>query len=291
MSRPLTTADFEPEQEIDLGRYAAALAARWWLALLGVLAGALVGYALALGGADVYRAQALVDLGSPQGPGGTGGAVQNPSLLVTTGREIARADDTVRRVAAETGLRRGKLRSGISAKPVTGGTGKAAATTLLQITVQGESRRKVALASNAIARVVVARVSPYVTTKIQGLKAQIAADAAELKTINALIAGELAQVGRPGVSPTVKLIALGNVSALEQRRATTREDSFDRKQALALAENVERPRLLERGVAGKTTARSGRNSAVVGAVIGLLLGLAAALAWDPVAAAVARRRT
>src|SRR5215210_8374148 len=104
MSRPLTSADLEPEQEIDLGRYAAALAARWWLALLGLVAGALVGWALALGGADVYRAQALIDLGSPQGPGGSGGAVQNPSSLVTTGREIARADRTISTVAAGTGL-------------------------------------------------------------------------------------------------------------------------------------------------------------------------------------------
>jgi hypothetical protein len=290
MSRPLTTADFEPEQEIDLGRYGAALAARWWLALLGLVAGALVGWALALGGADVYRAQALIDLGSPQGPAGTGGAVQNPSSLVTTGREIARADDTVRRVAAATGLPRTKLHSGISAKPVTGGTGKPTATTLLQITVKGESRRRVTLASNAIARIVVARVSPYVPTKIKYLKTQIADDRAEMATADGLRRAILEQLRRPGLSSTDKLIALTTLSGLEQRRASNRDSLFEHNQALALAENVERPRLLERGVAAKTTARSGRNSAVVGAVIGLLLGLAAALAWDPLASALARRR-
>jgi len=291
VARPAAPAEYEPEQEIDLGRYASALAARWWLALIGLVAGALIGYALALGGADVYRAQALVDLGSPQGPGGSGGAVQNPSVLVTTGREIARADQTVRSVAEAVGLRPGKLRSGISAKPVAGGTGRPTATTLMQISVKGESRRKVRLAANAIARIVVARVSPLVPRKIANLKQQIAADQDQLASLDRRIAEALALADRSGTSATDKLIALSQAGVWEQQRASLREGRFDRQQQLAQAETVERARLLERGVAAKTTARSNRNSAVVGGVIGLLLGLAAALLWDPVARALARRRS
>src|SRR5215210_1410231 len=240
MSRPLTAADFEPEQEIDLGRYATALAARWWLALLGLVAGALMGWALALGGADVYRAQALVDLGSPQGPGGSGGAVQNPSLLATKGREIARSDGTVRRVAEATGLRAGKLRSGIAAKPVTGGTGKATATTLLQISVKGDSRRKVTLAANAIARIIVARVSPYVPAKIALLKAENAADDRDLAALDKRISAILEFSTRSSASPTERLIAVTTIGALEQRRSTITEGHFNRDLQLALAENVER---------------------------------------------------
>jgi len=291
VARPAAPAEYEPEQEIDLGRYASALAARWWLALIGLVAGALIGYALALGGADVYRAQALVDLGSPQGPGGSGGAVQNPSSLVTTGREIARADETVRNVAEAVGLRPGQLRSGTSAKPVTGGTGKPTATTLMQISVKGESRRKVRLAANAIARIVVARVSPYVDDKIRLLRQQVAADEAALADLDRRIERTLALAGRSGASPTDKLVAVTSAGVLEQRRTAIQEERFDREVQLAQAENVERARLLERGVAAKTTARSNRNSAVVGGVIGLLLGLAAALVWDPVARALARRRS
>ena len=288
MSRPVRRVEFEPEDEVDLGRYATALAARWWLALLGLVAGAIVGFLLTIGGADVYRAHALVDLGSPQAPGG--GTVQGPSALVNRAREIARADETVHRVAAVVGLRPGQLRAGIAAKPVTSGTGKPTATTLLDVSVKGDSRRKVTLAVNDIARIVVVRVSPYVTSKIAGLRAQVTAERAEIASLTSRIDAATALTRRPGVSPTDKLIALSYAGTLEQRLSNARDDEFEHRQLLALAQNVERPTLLERGVAGKTTARSRRNSVVVGAVLGLLLGLVAALLWEPVAAAVARRR-
>jgi uncharacterized protein involved in exopolysaccharide biosynthesis len=45
--------------------------------------------------------------------------------------------------------------------------------------------------------------------------------------------------------------------------------------------------VISRAAASKTTARSHRNSTVVGALIGLILGGIAALLWDPV---VDRRR-
>jgi hypothetical protein len=47
---------------------------------------------------------------------------------------------------------------------------------------------------------------------------------------------------------------------------------------------IERPAVLTRGVPVRVTARSRRNSVVVGGFLGLVLGLIAALAWDPIAA-------
>ena len=46
--------------------------------------------------------------------------------------------------------------------------------------------------------------------------------------------------------------------------------------------------MVTRAAAVKSTAKSHRNSALVGALIGLLLGIAAALLWDPVAARMNR---
>ena len=51
------------EQEIDVRRYWSAIAARWWLPVLGLIAGAAIAYAVSLGGADVWRGNALVYLG------------------------------------------------------------------------------------------------------------------------------------------------------------------------------------------------------------------------------------
>jgi hypothetical protein len=283
-----TRVELEPEQEVDLGRYATALAARWWLAVLGIVAGAIAGYLLAIGGSDVYRAQALVDLGSPQAPGG--GVVENPSSLVTHGREVARSESTVRRVARSVGMRPGELRSGLSVQPVTS-AGRAAATTLLAITVRGDSRRSVAAAANALAEAVAAEgASPYVDTKIAELKTLISDAERELQSVDRRLDAALRVASARGASATERLIALSIAGTAEQRHATLLEQVSRRKIELALAENIERPSLVDRASAVKTTARSTRNSAVVGATIGLLLGLIAALAWEPVAAAVARRR-
>jgi uncharacterized protein involved in exopolysaccharide biosynthesis len=52
------------------------------------------------------------------------------------------------------------------------------------------------------------------------------------------------------------------------------------QQQLALALNVESAQLIERASAVKSTARSRRNSLLVGALIGLLLGGIAAIVAD-----------
>ena len=66
------------------------------------------------------------------------------------------------------------------------------------------------------------------------------------------------------------------------------QDQLSAQQLLVQAQQVERPALLARAAAVKTTARSRRNATVVGGFIGLILGLIAALTWEPL---VARRRS
>ena len=59
------------------------------------------------------------------------------------------------------------------------------------------------------------------------------------------------------------------------------DDQLQAKQLLVQAEEIERPNVLTRAAAVKTTARSRRNAVVVAAFLGLLLGLIAALVWEP----------
>ncbi len=61
------------------------------------------------------------------------------------------------------------------------------------------------------------------------------------------------------------------------------DDQLQAKQLLIQAQEVERPQVLTRAAAVKTTARSRRNSVVVAAFLGLILGLIAALVWEPLA--------
>ena len=72
--------DLDAEQEVDFARYGRTVAQRWWLLLVGLVAGAIVGYLLSLGGGTVYRAQSLVYLGQPIGPAGNAVATVNTNL-------------------------------------------------------------------------------------------------------------------------------------------------------------------------------------------------------------------
>src|SRR3954452_9116575 len=60
----MTTRTREPEldaeQEVDFGRYARAVATRWWLPVAGLVAGAIVGYLISLSGTQVWKASATV---------------------------------------------------------------------------------------------------------------------------------------------------------------------------------------------------------------------------------------
>ena len=95
------------EQEVDLRRYWSAVTARWWLPVLGLVAGAAIGYALSLGGSDVWRGNALVYLGQPVTP--SGAQVQSLSTNPAAAGEIAGSGAAQRRVERAVGLQRGEL--------------------------------------------------------------------------------------------------------------------------------------------------------------------------------------
>src|SRR3954464_14295521 len=83
--RPLP--DVDAEEELELGRYWSALAARWWLPVAGLIAGIVIGYLLSLGGHQVYQAKANVYLGQPLNPTGTG-PIQSLSTNPSTVKQV-----------------------------------------------------------------------------------------------------------------------------------------------------------------------------------------------------------
>ena len=275
------------DDEVDLGRYWASVAARWWLPLLGLVVGAIIGYLIAVGGGSTYRAQAVVSLGTPLAVGG--GILPSVQTNAAAVRQIVAAESTIERVARSVGLKPGQLRGKGAATPVGGGTtAKGVPNTLFAITVKAPSPRKAALAANELGRIVVQTISDqYVNPKIAALTEQVKADEAELASLDQRLAQEQALLG--SLSGAEKLAAIGIIGIAEQRRSVVTQDLLSTRPLLAQAKSVERGRVLTRAVGTKTTARSKRNSAVVGAFLGLLLGIAAALLWEPLAGRFARR--
>lgn len=277
------TADprYEGEAEVDLGKHVTAVATRWWLLLLGLVAGVLVALLVSVGGKDVYRASALLYPGQTLAPSGSS-AVQSLATNPTTIRQVVQSEAAVRRASNESGYTPpAKLRNKTSVQPVQGNVARLGQVQLYNIVVTGDAPRRTAAAANALADIVADRTSRYADAKIASLEEQIAAGEQELEGIEARVDATQAALDEPGLSTTEQLVLLNLIGLAEQRRTTVQTDVGTRQQLLALALEVERARVIERAVARKVTAQSRRNQLIVGGAIGLLLGLAAALAWAP----------
>ena len=285
LSSPLVTApappsrgpDPEAEQEVDFARYVRLLGARWWLLAAGVVAGAVIGYLVSLGGNQVYSAAATVYLGQPYSP--TGG---NPVITLQTNPssvgQVINSQSVANTVANLCHLKSAALfKKGISTQTVATGAATKAGTAaqvspLVKVSVQAKKGKVAACAANGLAAVVVKKLGGYPQAKIKNLEAQIAVDDADIQAFQTAIA-------KPGISDTNKLIL----------QTTLRSDQLDKTtnaQLLLLAKNVESPRLVTAAASNKITARSRRNTVVIGALIGLILGAIGALFWDRGAALI-----
>ena len=283
--------DVDAEEELELGRYWDALIARWWLPVAGLAIGIVIGYLLSVGGGQVYQAKSTVYLGQPLNPTGTG-QIQSLSTNPSTVKQVVLSPYWQHVAEQQAGLSSGSLRGHVSTQAVAGvaaALGRVGQNPLVNIVITGKKRAKIALAADALARIVVNQVSGrYVTTKIKNLQTNIKADKTELAGINQRVASLQAQV-QGATGSTIERLIIGNLIGLalqEQRQVI--DDLSQNQQLLALAQNVEQSKLITPARATKTTARSKRNSVLVGALIGLLLGIIAALLWEPTARLVRR---
>jgi capsular polysaccharide biosynthesis protein len=262
--------DPEAEQEVDFAKYVRLLGVRWWLLAAGVVAGAVIGYLVSLGGSQVYSATATVYLGQPYSPTG-GSVVNNPQTNPSAVATEVQSQAVQNAVANRCKTKASAFGKGISTQAIaTGASAKTGAqiNPLVKISVQAKKGKVAACAANALAQEAVKNLGTYATQKIANLKAHIAFDNEDIKTIQSAIAN-------PSISDTNKLIL----------QTTLRSDQLDKttnQQLLLLATGVESPRLWTHAASHKITARSRRNTVVIAALIGLILGALAALLWDSV---------
>jgi uncharacterized protein involved in exopolysaccharide biosynthesis len=291
MSTEGRAVELDGEDEVDLRSVWSRIAARWWLPLVGLVAGAILGVLVSVGGGDTYRAETLLYLGQPFTTSG-GGQIQSLATNPRTVSEIIRSQTALKRAAAASGLRLSQLRGHVSSQAVTSvGQGRNT-TPLVEIVVDAPAGAKAERAADSLARSVIGQVSTYVDRKVELLRRQIASGEAELTSIDARVAQAQAQLAAlqrdRSVSPSERLIAglslNQSIGFAEQRRATVQEDLYANQQLLSLAVNVEKSRIVQAASASRETATSRRNAAVVGGLLGLLLGALAALVADPVLA-------
>ncbi len=275
---PERPEELESESELDLGRIRGALAARWWMLVVGVIAGALIGYLVSLGGGGHYSAQAIVFLGQPLSPSGTS-PVQTLASNPTSIDEVVHAEANISRVAQSTGLSETRLRTSVVTQAIGGSLSRLGASRLIAVSVEGGPPAKIVRAANEFAHIVVVAVSSYTGTKIVGLKSQIASDNSEISSIDERLRAYDAAL--QGASLTEKLVILTQAGLAEQRRGIVEQDLTQSRDLLSLAQNVEASRIVIPAAAVKSPGRSHRNAVLIGAVLGLLVALLAVLFWEP----------
>ena len=197
MSRPAPQPELDAEREVDLGRAAGAIAQRWWLPLVGLVVGLVIGWAMAVGSTQVYRASALMYTGFPLAVGG--GPLPGVNSAPATVRQLIQSDEVVQRVATVSGLRPGQVRSGTSLSTPSGGRGVQAQT--LTITVRGPARRRVRLAANELARIVSNRLGRFVDGKISNYERQVSSQQAALDALSRSIDETTRAAARPPARP------------------------------------------------------------------------------------------
>ena len=274
LSSPVVATAFDPEseQEVDFARYGRMLASRWWLVAAGVVAGALIGFLVSLGGGKVYSATATIYLGQPYNPLATAPVLTlqtNPSAV----RQIVTADAVDQKVATQCKTSPESFRKGISTQSVAaaGASAKglgAQINPLVTVTVQAMKGKVAACAANGLVRVAVTTLGAYPEEKIKFFEKRIAQDNQAIQGINAALAD-------PAVIQTDKYL-------LQQRLQIPQTDLTTTSQLLFFAKQVEMPKVTIQAAARQVSAQSPRNTVLIAALIGLILGVLGALLWDRV---------
>ena len=287
--------DLEAEQEIDLGRIWRSTLARWWLPVLGLVVGAIVGLLVAVSSGNHYKATTEVYLGQPLGPG-QASPITSVSTVLGQASFLIANEASIRHAAAKSGLKPAQLRQNLSSRPILGITGSKLGTAapLLAITVSGGSRAKIAKGANALADVVVANLAKYPVQKLASLQVQATRDKQRLaqttQQLQAALAGQQNVYKDKTLSPTDKLVAIinfnGVINASSAQQNNLQLDLTQTQQQIASLKNIEMPAVVSPAVAVNTGGASRRSGVLIGAIIGFVIGLLAAILWDPIARTV-----
>lgn len=266
--------DPEAEQEVDFSRYVRLIAVRWWLLAAGLVAGAVIGYLVSLGGAQVYSASATIYLGQPYSASGN---IQLQTLQTnpSTVNAIVHSESVVGAVAADCKAKAGEFRNGISTQSVAGSLSKNGQNPIVKLSVESRKAKVAACAANGLAHRVVDRTAFFAKQKIANFRRQISGDEKDVNTIKSGLASSQ-------VTTTDKLLFQLQLRQIQQ-------DELAATQLLLQAEQVEAPQVLTPAASQRVTARSRRNTVVVAALIGLVLGALLALFWDRIGPRLARR--
>src|SRR4051812_2553056 len=96
--------EFDVERDVDFGRYWRAVVQRWWLVLIGLVLGAIVGFGATVGGGHGYEATTIVYLGQPYAPGGVA-PIQSLPTRLTFMDQLLHSRAWTQKIGAQVGIK------------------------------------------------------------------------------------------------------------------------------------------------------------------------------------------
>jgi len=283
MSGDRPPADLEAEREIDLRSWLDALRSRWWIAVAGFVVGAVIGGVYSLSGGSTYVATAFIAPGQAFNPSGS-----SPVLTYLTSQaainKLATSAAALEYASARAGVPLGKLRGNVSTSAVNQQTGANQSSTtqrnavLVSIQVQLDKKTKAERAAQAIAKYIQNETtSGYVKHSIEIYDTLIKNLTQRQVTSQARVTALTTAAKQPGLSLDQQLLLAIQLDQAQATLGQTINSLETTRQQQLLAQQVEQTQIIQNAKAEKTTARSRRNSVVVGAVIGLLIGAIVAI--------------
>ena len=270
------------EREVDLGRWKQAAVEYWWLVAAGIVAGIVVGGLYSLSGGTLYRASVLIAPGSAFSP--SGAPVLNYLSSPLGINKLITAEATLKQAADQSKVGVGQLRGHVTTSNISTGAGVIAArgTVLIQITVQLAQPKRAEDVANALGAIAVRETtSSYVRQSIDVLNKSIAGYQSQLASLTRRIKLLNDAISTQHLDTITKIILVSQADNAAQRQATISNNLAIAEQQLSLAKNIEITQLIGGPArAVKTSARSRRNSILVGALIGLIAGLIVAIVAD-----------
>jgi capsular polysaccharide biosynthesis protein len=273
--------DAGAEREIDLGRLKRAVGERWWIVVAGVVAGVIAGALYSLSGGSVWQASVLIAPGQPFSPSGAPvltyqASPRSINVLVTS-------ESALRRAAAAAHVPVDTIRGRVTTESIATGLGSAASrgANLIRINVQLHKPKHAEDVANALGSIVIAdTTSPYVKKSIATYQSKERRYNAQLTSLTRVIDSYTTALAKERLAFLPKLIMVNQLDAAIARQGALNDKLAATDQQLTLVQNIEIAQLIEHASAAKTTARSRRNSILVGALIGLVAGLIAAVVVD-----------
>jgi len=240
-----------------------------------------VGALYSLSGGSVWEASVLIAPGQPFTPSGS--PVLNYQSSPRGINELVTSEFALKRAAARAQIPIGKLRGHVTTQAVSTGAGSPASrgANLIRITVRLHKPRHAEDSANALGNIVIAdTTSPYVKKSIATYKSKEARYNAQLTSLTNVIDSYNKALTTQNLGFLEKLIMVNQLDAAIARQGNLNDKLAATDQQLTLVENIEIAQLIEQAAAVKTTARSRRNSILVGLLIGVIVGVIVAIVVD-----------